>query len=119
MEPADWHFDDAYRVLGKWWDIGDVAFLVKHLSIVKPAFDHSSRADRRSFFNEIAEKIEAAKCFEEIHGVGSFLNTANPYVQKALQGKAQFAGRHKLDNAVRARCIRASFIANMDANQNA
>lgn len=113
MEPADWHFDDAYRVIGMWWDIGDVAFLEKHLSIVKPAFDHSKREDRKSFFRETQMKVVAAREFENSHGRGSFLNTANAFVQKALQGGAQFASKAQLDNAVRMRSARTEFVADI------
>lgn len=111
MEPADWHFDDAVRVLGVWWEIGDVSFLEKHLTIVKPAFDHSKRDDRRSFFEAIQQKVQAAKTFELTHGKGSFLNVEHPYVQKALKGEAVFASKIALENAARAMLERAQFIA--------
>lgn len=113
MEPADWHFDDAVRVLGVWWEIGDVNFLEKHLTIVKPAFDHSKRDDRRSIFKAIQQKVQAARAFELTHGKGSFLNVEHPYVQKALKGEAGFAPRLALKNAVRAKSERAHFIADM------
>lgn len=114
-ETAQWHLDDPLRVLGMWWQIGDLNFMQTHVFICKPAFDRTRRQEYITRFETVQNRIRAAVGFEQKHGESSFLNVDHPYIKAAIRGEAGRYSREQLAIAQRSKPERDRFMAALSA----
>lgn len=91
--------DVVLRLMDEWFRRGDTMRVSAMSTRFEPEFNASRTPEFVERYEAIRRNLVVAKNFEVDHGIGSFLDLADDYVQKSMTGECVTYSSEMLSNA--------------------